>query len=102
MSRNQKDRSNRTNVKTYRTIIGGHQIDLTANQILADKKGWIPCHGEIDDTKVRSLSIKEIGDKTMIRNGNGALVGVYDTDEFKVMCATAMRTNTAEISLPEA
>lgn len=95
----QNDRSNtrtgkrpftKGSARTFKVNIDGHMLSLTPDQILSDKSGWTPCHGEVGDIKVRSLSIKRMGDKIMVKNGHGKLAGCYDANEFAVMAKKFM------------
>lgn len=68
--------------KTFKVSLGGHDIDMTRDQVLGNGHGWKKCHGEHDGTQVNSLSIKRIGDKVFIKD-KGSLSG-YDVHELAV------------------
>lgn len=66
----------------FPVTIDGHQIPMTRDQVIANGKGWKRCHGQHNGTQVNSLSIKRIGDKIFLKDGN-RLAG-YDLDELAV------------------
>lgn len=88
-------RNRRPSMKTFKVSIDGHTLNLTAEQITADKSGWTACHGKVGDTEVRSLSIKQMGNKLMVKDGQGRLAGCYDTNEFAVMAKKFLSTTDA-------
>ncbi len=85
---------NRRPQAVHKVVIHGHKLNLTAGQILADKDSWTHCHGKVGNDEVRSLSIKRMGDKIMVRDGQGALVGCFDENEFAVAAKTYLSTMT--------
>ena len=68
--------------QTFPVNLGGHKIEMTRDQIIANGQGWQRCHGEHAGTKVNSLSIKRIGNRIFLKDG-GKLAG-YNLAELAV------------------
>lgn len=79
-SRHRGQKSSRT--QTFAVNLGGHNIAMSRDQVLANGQGWKKCHGEHEGVQVNSLSIKRIGDKIFVKDGS-RLAG-YNVHELAV------------------
>ena len=82
-SRN-RGKTNRRASNTYLVNLGGHNIQLTREQVIDNGQGWKKCHGIHGETKVNSLSIKRMGNTIFLKDNKLRLEG-YDASELAVV-----------------